>query len=106
MNLRPLEKFGVVIDGFGVSPFGLIIWGCGGSDGLTGSNGGAVRPCGSHPIFVLSPCDWLASSCRGGRCPSRPQEVFIIELGIPNSHLRVVAGPFLGQETLEALSGG
>jgi hypothetical protein len=55
MNLRPLEKFGVVIDGFGVSPLGLIIWGCCGSDGLTGSNGGAVRPCGSHPMLCSFP---------------------------------------------------
>lgn len=37
--------------------------------------------------------------------PSRPREVFRMELGIPKSHLRVVAGPFLGQETIEPLFG-
>ncbi|MBP1807656.1 SIR2 family protein [Rubellimicrobium aerolatum] len=32
--------------------------------------------------------------------PDRPREVFRLELGIPDTHLRIVAGPFLGQETL------
>lgn len=35
--------------------------------------------------------------------PSRPREVFQLELGIPESHLRVVEGPFLGEETLAPL---
>lgn len=32
--------------------------------------------------------------------PMRPKEVFQLELGIPESHLTVVAGPFLGAETI------
>lgn len=35
--------------------------------------------------------------------PSRPREVFQYDLGIPESHLRVVASPFLGQETIAPL---
>jgi hypothetical protein len=35
--------------------------------------------------------------------PSRPREVFRLELGIPESHLRVVAAPFRGEETIEPL---
>lgn len=38
--------------------------------------------------------------------PSRPREIFQLELGIPDSHLRVVASPFLGQETLAPLFAG
>ena len=38
--------------------------------------------------------------------PNRPREVFQLELGIPESHLRVVTGPFLGGETITPLFGG
>jgi hypothetical protein len=37
--------------------------------------------------------------------PNRPMEVFRMDLGIPESHLRVVAGPFLGKETITPLFG-
>lgn len=38
--------------------------------------------------------------------PHRPREVFHFELGIPVSHLHVVASPFLGQETIAPLFDG
>ncbi|AGT07402.1 hypothetical protein JCM7686_0291 [Paracoccus aminophilus JCM 7686] len=37
--------------------------------------------------------------------PKRPKEVFQLDLGIPESHLRVVASPFLGAETIDPLFG-
>ncbi|MFG6627021.1 hypothetical protein [Sulfitobacter sp. 1A12056] len=37
--------------------------------------------------------------------PSRPKDVFRLELGIPDSHLRVVAGPFVGAETIGPIFG-
>ncbi|WP_372574970.1 hypothetical protein [Ruegeria jejuensis] len=35
--------------------------------------------------------------------PARPRDVFRLELGIPDSHLRVLAEPFLGQKTIRSL---